>query len=55
MSLAMRLLAPNLEELVAYDDGKVRSVAARVIGSDQGHGGSNLDHLGFFSAIGSSG
>ena len=38
MSLATCQLSPDLEELVAYDDGKVRSLAARVIGSDQGHG-----------------
>ena len=35
MALAMRLLAPNLEEPTATDDGKVPS-HDRVIGFDQG-------------------
>jgi hypothetical protein len=45
MSIAMRPLAPNLEEPTAADEGKVPSLSGRVIGFDQGHGKSNLDHL----------
>jgi tetratricopeptide (TPR) repeat protein len=50
MSLTMRLLAPNLEELTAINYGSRSS--CRVIGSDQGHGQSNSHHLGFSSRIG---
>jgi hypothetical protein len=53
MSLAMRLLAPDLEESTATDEGQAPSLEAESSVPIQGHGQSNLNHLDFPRGIAS--